>query len=196
MKLLRTPEERFVNLSGYAFEPNYVEVPSGEGERIRIHYVDEGPADAAPVLLMHGEPSWSFLYRKMIPPLVAAGHRVIAPDLIGFGKSDKPAEIGDYGYQGHVNCVAFSPDGGTIVTAAGDDTTTLWDATTSEAQVRFRGKNRDVGHTAFSPDRRMLVNVSEDFTARIWDLSKRKEKAILRGHTDAVVTAAFSRKAW
>ena len=98
MDSLRTPDERFVNLPGYDFAPNYVDIAG-----LRMHYVDEGPADASPVLLLHGEPSWSYLYRKMIPPLVDAGHRCIAPDLIGFGKSDKPTEQGDYSYAGHVD---------------------------------------------------------------------------------------------
>jgi len=98
MKFLRTPESRFENLPGYDFAPHYVDI-----DGLRMHYVDEGPAEADPVLLLHGEPSWSYLYRKMIPVLVAAGHRVIAPDLIGFGKSDKPAAVGDYSYAGHVN---------------------------------------------------------------------------------------------
>jgi haloalkane dehalogenase len=78
-------------------------VDDGEGGQLRVHYLDEGPADADPVLLMHGEPSWSYLYRKMIPILVAAGHRVIAPDLIGFGRSDKPSRRQDYSYQRHVD---------------------------------------------------------------------------------------------
>jgi haloalkane dehalogenase len=73
---------------------------------LRVHFVDEGPRDAAPVLLMHGEPSWSFLYRHMIPPLVAAGHRVVAPDLVGFGRSDKPARQRDYTYLRHVEWMA------------------------------------------------------------------------------------------
>jgi haloalkane dehalogenase len=103
MKLLRTPEERFASLPGYPFEPNYVEVPSGEGETIRIHHVDEGPKDASPVLLMHGEPSWSYLYRRMIPIIVNAGYRAVAPDLVGFGRSDKPADRTDYTYQRHVD---------------------------------------------------------------------------------------------
>jgi len=98
MKAVRTPDERFVNLPGYDFALNYVDI-----DGLRMHYVDEGPADADPVLLLHGEPSWSYLYRKMIPPLVAAGHRVIAPDLIGFGKSDKPTSQSDYSYAGHVD---------------------------------------------------------------------------------------------
>ena len=98
MEILRTPDDRFANLPDYPFTPHYIEV-----EGVRIHYLDEGPADAAPVLLMHGEPSWSFLYRKMIPPLTAAGHRVIAPDLVGFGRSDKPAVREDYTYQRHVD---------------------------------------------------------------------------------------------
>ena len=104
MKILRTPDERFENLPDYPFEPNYLEVPDGEGGNLRIHYVDEGPRDAAcTVLLMHGEPSWSFLYRKMIPIIIEAGHRTVAPDLVGFGKSDKPANRDDYTFNRHVD---------------------------------------------------------------------------------------------
>jgi haloalkane dehalogenase len=103
MKVLRTPDERFANLSGYPFAPHYAEVPSGAGGRLRVHYVDEGPREAPPVLLLHGEPSWSYLYRKMIPPIVAAGQRAVAPDLVGFGRSDKPAERAEYSYQRHVD---------------------------------------------------------------------------------------------
>jgi haloalkane dehalogenase len=99
MQVLRTPEERFQNLSGYPFAPHYLDVPSGDGGSLRLHYLDEGPNTSPPVLLLHGEPSWSYLYRKMILPLVEEGHRVIAPDLIGFGRSDKPAERSDYTYQ-------------------------------------------------------------------------------------------------
>ncbi len=98
MKTLRTPDERFDNLPGYDFEPNYVDV-----DGLRMHYVDEGPRDGAVVLLLHGEPSWSYLYRHMIPPLAKAGLRVIAPDLIGFGKSDKPVRKCDYSYAIHVD---------------------------------------------------------------------------------------------
>lgn len=98
MNALRTPDERFVGLPGWDFEPRYVEVDGG----LRVHYVDEGPRQASVVLLMHGEPSWSYLYRKMIPPLVEAGFRVVAPDLVGFGRSDKPAARGDYTYARHV----------------------------------------------------------------------------------------------
>ncbi len=98
MEILRTPEERFSDLPGYSFEPHYVEV-----EGLRIHYVDEGPRDAEPVLMMHGEPSWSYLYRKMIPVITAAGYRALAPDLVGFGRSDKPARREDYTYQRHVD---------------------------------------------------------------------------------------------
>ncbi|HVN84480.1 MAG TPA: haloalkane dehalogenase [Candidatus Binatia bacterium] len=98
MDTLRTPDDRFRNLPGYLFAPHYLEVGG-----VRIHYVDEGPSGAAPVLLLHGEPSWSFLYRKMIPILVRAGQRVIAPDLVGFGRSDKPTQRADYTYQRHVD---------------------------------------------------------------------------------------------
>jgi haloalkane dehalogenase len=103
MKILRTPDNRFRNLPGYPFNPNYVEVSDSEGGSLRLHYVDEGPKEADPVLLMHGEPSWSYLYRKMIPIILNAGHRAVAPDLAGFGRSDKPAERGDYTYQRHVD---------------------------------------------------------------------------------------------
>jgi haloalkane dehalogenase len=102
MKTLRTPDDRFAGLAGYPFEPHYAEIDDLEGDTLRVHYLDEGPADAAPVLLMHGEPSWSYLYRHMVPVLVAAGHRVIAPDLVGFGRSDKPTESTDYTYARHV----------------------------------------------------------------------------------------------
>lgn len=98
MEILRTPDARFANLPGYAWAPNYVQV-----QGLRIHYLDEGPATGPVVLLMHGEPSWSFLYRKMIPVFVAAGCRVLAPDLVGFGRSDKPAAAADYSYQRHVD---------------------------------------------------------------------------------------------
>jgi len=102
VKTLRTPDERFVGLSDFPFEPHYVDVGDEEGGTLRVHYLDEGPAEAAPIVLLHGEPSWCYLYRKMIPPLVAAGHRVIAPDLVGFGRSDKPTEQSDYTYARHV----------------------------------------------------------------------------------------------
>ena len=103
MKTLRTPDERFENLPNFPFAPHYVEIPDGEGGRLRIHYVDENPEGDETVLLMHGEPSWSFLYRKMIPIIVGAGHRTVVPDLVGFGRSDKPANRNDYTYQRHVD---------------------------------------------------------------------------------------------
>jgi haloalkane dehalogenase len=103
MKVLRTPDERFKNLKGFPYEPRYKEVPDGEGGFLRIHYIDEGPQTADPVLLIHGEPSWSYLYRKMVPILVEAGQRVVVPDLVGFGRSDKPAQRSDYTFQRHVD---------------------------------------------------------------------------------------------
>ena len=102
MKILRTPDARFENLPDYAFGPHYLNIRDANGTELRIHAIDEGPRDAAPVLMLHGEPSWSFLYRKMITGLVAKGHRAVAPDLIGFGKSDKPAEQSDYTFERHV----------------------------------------------------------------------------------------------
>ncbi|WP_282109435.1 haloalkane dehalogenase [Shewanella algicola] len=103
MEFLRTDDKYFVNLPDYQFTPNYLFVDDSEGGQLRMHYLDEGNKDAEPLLLLHGEPSWSFLYRKMIPILVAAGHRVIVPDLVGFGRSDKPSKRSDYTYQRHVD---------------------------------------------------------------------------------------------
>ena len=102
MDALRTPDDRFADLPGYPFEPHYVEIPDGEGGTLRVHHVDEGAPDAPVVLLLHGEPSWSYLYRHMIPVLVGAGLRAVAPDLVGFGRSDKPAVRTDYTYARHV----------------------------------------------------------------------------------------------
>ncbi len=106
MQTLRTPDDRFENLPDFPFAPHYVDIPDGEGGTLRIHHLDEGPRDAAPVLLMHGEPSWCYLYRKMVPPIVKAGYRAVAPDLVGFGRSDKPARREDYTYQRHVDWMA------------------------------------------------------------------------------------------
>lgn len=103
MDVLRTPDERFSGLTGFPFQPLYNDVPDGQGGTLRMHYVDEGPRRANPVLLVHGEPTWSYLYRKMIPVLAEAGHRAVAPDLVGFGRSDKPARREDYTYQRHVD---------------------------------------------------------------------------------------------
>ena len=100
-KAVRTPEARFENLPDYPFEPNYIEV-----DGYRIHYVDEGPKDGQQVLLMHGQPSWSYLYRHMIPLLANAGYRVIAPDNVGFGKSDKPVDWSSHSYQMHVDVMS------------------------------------------------------------------------------------------
>ena len=103
METLRTPDERFENLSGYPFAPHYVEVPNPDGGApLRMHYVDAGAEHGEPILCLHGQPTWSYLYRRMIPIFAAAGHRVIAPDFIGFGRSDKPTARGDYTYARHV----------------------------------------------------------------------------------------------
>jgi haloalkane dehalogenase len=104
--VLRTPDDRFAGVSGFEFSPHYVEVPSpdAEGARtLRLHYLDEGPPQASDtVVCLHGEPSWSFLYRKVVPGLVGRGHRVVVPDLVGFGRSDKPASRTDHTYARHV----------------------------------------------------------------------------------------------
>ncbi len=98
LTFLRTPDERFTNLDGFAYEPKYVDI-----EGLRMAYIDEGPSDGQVILCLHGEPSWSYLYRFMVPVFVEAGYRVIAPDLIGFGRSDKPTERSSYTYAGHVH---------------------------------------------------------------------------------------------
>ncbi|WP_390911028.1 haloalkane dehalogenase [Pseudosulfitobacter sp. SM2401] len=103
MKFLRTPDDRFENLPYFNYDPHYVQVDDTEGGTLRQHYLDEGPQDANPILVMHGEPTWSYLYRHMIPEFTRAGHRVVAPDLIGFGRSDKPTLRTDYTYQRHVD---------------------------------------------------------------------------------------------
>lgn len=105
MQALRTPDERFTNLPDYPFQPHYIDVDDTEGDLLRLHYVDEGLRNAPVVLMLHGEPTWSYLYRKMIPIVVNAGYRVIAPDLIGFGRSDKPSQRTDYTYQRHVDWI-------------------------------------------------------------------------------------------
>ena len=103
MKVLRTPDRAFADIDDFPFAPHYLEITDpDDGTKLRVHYVDEGPRDAPIVLMMHGEPSWCYLYRHMIAPVVAAGYRVIAPDLIGFGKSDKPSKKTDYSYARHV----------------------------------------------------------------------------------------------
>ncbi len=100
MRVLRTPEDRFAGLPGFDYPPRYADVGG-----LRLAYVEAGPADGEPVLLLHGEPTWSFLYRKVIPVLAGAGLRVIAADLAGFGRSDKPAEIGEHSYARHVEWI-------------------------------------------------------------------------------------------
>jgi len=106
MDILYTPDDRFEKLADYPFAPHFTTVADG----LRMHYLDEGPKDARTLLLLHGEPSWSYLYRKMIPLLTQAGYRCIAPDLIGFGKSGKPARKADYSYAAHLNWLRTALD--------------------------------------------------------------------------------------
>ena len=124
MEILRTPEDRFEALPDFGFPPRYATVPDGEGGSLRMAYVEAGPADGPVVLCLHGEPSWSFLYRTMIPVLAAGGLRVVAPDLVGFGRSDKPALIEDHSYARHVEwvrCLAFDRLRLRAVTLVGQD---------------------------------------------------------------------------
>lgn len=105
MTVLRTPDIHFENLPGFDFEPNYSQIQDEDLGALRIHYLDEGPKDGPVVLCLHGEPTWCYLYRKMIPVFTAAGIRVLVPDLVGFGRSDKPAQRSDYSYRKHVQWV-------------------------------------------------------------------------------------------
>ncbi len=105
MKFLTTPDHCFEQIVDFDYAPHFLQVDDNEGGSLNLHYIDEGPRDANIVLMLHGEPSWAYLYRKMISPVVEAGYRVIAPDLIGFGKSDKPTERSDYTYQRHLDWV-------------------------------------------------------------------------------------------
>jgi haloalkane dehalogenase len=123
MKFFRTPDERFRGLADYPFAPRYVDVDAGDGDTLRVHYIDEGPDDAQVVLLLHGEPSWSYLYRWMVPVLVDAGLRAVAVDLIGFGRSDKPADRNDYTFAAHVawTWAALEAIGLDAITLVGQD---------------------------------------------------------------------------
>jgi haloalkane dehalogenase len=123
MAVLRTPEACFEELSGFHFEPNYLEIPDEDLGPLQIHYLDEGPKDGPVVLCLHGEPTWCYLYRKMIPVFVAAGLRVLAPDLVGFGRSDKPSERRDYSYRKHVKWMAdwLKAVGASDITLLGQD---------------------------------------------------------------------------
>ncbi|HEY0637139.1 MAG TPA: haloalkane dehalogenase [Pseudonocardiaceae bacterium] len=105
MQVLRTPDDRFAALPGFGYEPRYATVPDQDGGELRMAWVEDGPADGPAVLLLHGEPSWSFLYRTVMPPLAAAGLRAVAVDLVGFGRSDKPADRADHTYARHVEWV-------------------------------------------------------------------------------------------
>lgn len=102
MEVLRTPDHCFADLDGFAFAPHYAEIPDQDGGALRVHYLDEGPPQGDCVLLMHGEPSWCYLYRHMVPVLAEAGLRVVAPDLVGFGRSDKPTPRTEYTFARHV----------------------------------------------------------------------------------------------
>ncbi|TDE41278.1 alpha/beta fold hydrolase [Nonomuraea mesophila] len=120
MHVLRTPEERFAGLPGFPYEPRYAEVADG----LRMAYVEAGPADGEPVVLLHGEPTWSFLYRHVMPELAAAGLRAIAPDFVGFGRSDKPADLAAHAYARHVEwtrALLFDALGLNGVTVVGQD---------------------------------------------------------------------------
>ncbi|HSY15733.1 MAG TPA: haloalkane dehalogenase [Jatrophihabitantaceae bacterium] len=105
METLHTPDARFAGLADFPYQPHYADVPTPDGDTVRMAWVEDGPAGGEPVLLLHGEPSWSYLYRTMMPVLAAAGLRAIAPDLVGFGRSDKPARQEDHSYARHVEWV-------------------------------------------------------------------------------------------
>ena len=105
MDVLRTPDDRFASLPGFDRPPSYADLPDGDGGTLRMAYVDAGPADGPVALLLHGEPSWSFLYRHVVDVLVARGVRAVVPDLVGFGRSDKPTALSDHTFARHVEWV-------------------------------------------------------------------------------------------
>jgi haloalkane dehalogenase len=124
MQTLRTPDERFAGLPDFPYAPRYCEIEDDDGGRLRMAWVEDGPESADPILMLHGEPSWSFLYRRMLPILIDAGHRVVCPDLVGFGRSDKPTRREDHTYARHVEWVralAFDVLNLTKVTLVGQD---------------------------------------------------------------------------
>ncbi len=124
MKTLRTPEQRFERITDFPFEPQYAHVPDDDGDELRVAYLEAGRQTDPVVVMLHGEPSWSYLYRHVIPPVVDAGYRVIAPDLVGFGRSDKPSEIADHTYARHVEwmrSLLFDELDLTAVTLVGQD---------------------------------------------------------------------------
>jgi haloalkane dehalogenase len=102
MQTLRTPDDRFDAVPDFPYPPRYCELADDDGGALRVAWIEDGPEGADPILMLHGEPSWSYLYRKMVPILVAEGHRVICPDLVGFGRSDKPTRLDDHSYARHV----------------------------------------------------------------------------------------------
>lgn len=124
MQTLRTPDDRFAGVPDFPYAPRYADVSDDEGGVLRMAWVEDGPEGADPILMLHGEPSWSYLYRKMIPVLAAAGHRVICPDLVGFGRSDKPTRREDHSYARHVEWMrelAFDVLGLRNITLVGQD---------------------------------------------------------------------------
>lgn len=198
MKIMRTPEECFANLPGYDFEPHYVEIHDDDRTPIRIHHLDEGPRDAAPILLMHGNPTWAYLYRNMIPGLVDAGHRVIAVDLVGCGRSDKPAARDDYTLARHYDWMSkwltamdlrhitlFCQDwGGTIGL--------YLVATFPERFARVVASNTGLplgeGESEFM---KMWVGMMRDAAAFPWDMFAQSMSANLSEHEIAAYRAPF-----
>lgn len=168
MDVLRTPDDRFVGLTGYDFEPHYTEVTASDGTGLRMHHIDEGPADGEVVLCLHGQPSWSFLYRKMVPYLTEAGLRVIAPDLVGFGRSDKPARTEDYTYAGHVDWLSqwlLAQDLTGITLFCQDWGGLIGLRVVAEHPDRFR---RLVIANTGLPDSRMVQKETSAFFASVW----------------------------
>ncbi len=160
METIRTPDERFADLGGHSFAPHYSQVPDGENGTLRIHHVDEGPPDGEVVLCMHGQPSWSYLYRKMIPVFADAGYRVLAPDLVGFGRSDKPTSIDDYSYARHVAGARKFPS---LVPVFPDDP----EIPANQAAWRVLERFERPFRTAFSDDDPVTAGLEKVFQERV-----------------------------
>ncbi len=189
MDVLRTPDERFAGLPDFDFVPHYREVTARDGTILRMHFLDEGPRDADPVLLLHGNPSWSYLYRHMVPGLVARGHRVLAPDLMGMGRSDKPADPDVYTLDAHVDWLSQ------WLVGEGLERTTLfcqdWGGTAGLNLLPLHGDRFDrvVASNTGLPEGKGMNTFLEDWLAFSQSVDELPIGALLQGGTTRELSA-------
>jgi haloalkane dehalogenase len=189
MDVLRTPDDRFADLPGYDFSPHYRAVTAADGTTLRMHFLDEGPRDADPVVLLHGNPSWCYLYRHMVPGLVARGHRVLAPDLVGMGRSDKPSDQDDYTLTAHVDWLSQ------WLVGEGLDRVTLfcqdWGGTAGLNLLPLHGERfaRVVASNTGLPEGRGSTKFLEDWIAFSQSVDELPVGALLQGGTTRELSA-------